>query len=209
MTTARDLYRDLNLEEGAGIEEIKAAYRMMAKSYHPDSVSARDNASPEKFRKAYEAYKGLLREAMSGASEVEKKSRSEEVTDCSPYVFSAKRTSGLNVFYDLILERPQAGRSVRISLPVVRGEACPRCLGHGSALRRQGGGFVYKPVACDRCGGSGYEERELQIDLTLTPGMLERGKVRVRSMGAYDHKEGKRGDLVVNLEFVETLPRNN
>ncbi|MFP4492211.1 MAG: DnaJ domain-containing protein [Spirochaetaceae bacterium] len=57
----RKLYRALGLDAGAGLEEIKKAYRVLAKQYHPDATM--DPATGEQFRKVAAAYKILsLRE---------------------------------------------------------------------------------------------------------------------------------------------------
>ena len=49
-------YRDLNLPNGAGIAEIKAAYRRLAMKYHPDR-----GYSGDKFQQINEAYSQLMR----------------------------------------------------------------------------------------------------------------------------------------------------
>jgi curved DNA-binding protein CbpA len=53
----RKLYRALGLESGAGLDEIKRAYRVLAKQYHPDVT--KDPATGEQFRKVVAAYKIL------------------------------------------------------------------------------------------------------------------------------------------------------
>lgn len=53
----RKLYGALGLEAGAGLEEIKRAYRVLAKQYHPDVT--KDPATGEQFRKVVAAYKIL------------------------------------------------------------------------------------------------------------------------------------------------------
>src|SRR5258705_13336903 len=53
----KDYYKILGVERGAGDEEIKKAYRKLARKYHPD-VSKEANAK-EKFQEAAEAYETL------------------------------------------------------------------------------------------------------------------------------------------------------
>jgi DnaJ-class molecular chaperone len=202
------MYKDLNLKEGASLSEIKAAYRIMAKTYHPDSLAAGENGNPEKFRRAYEAYKSLLRNAINGNVETVLNENGNR-EDLTPYVFSTEKTKGLDIYYDLVLEKPGSLKEIKISVPVVRREACPRCLGQGMTLTRKGNGYVYKPKTCDRCEGKGFTEEERQVVIILTPEMLDTGKVRLRNVGGYLPKEGKRGDLILNLEYVERLPENN
>ena len=51
----KDYYQVLNLPEGAGAHEIKAAYRELAFRYHPDRNAA-DPAAAEKMKQVNEAY---------------------------------------------------------------------------------------------------------------------------------------------------------
>src|SRR5580765_5929350 len=53
----KDYYRILGVERGAGDEEIKKAYRKLARKYHPD-VSKEANAK-ERFQEVAEAYETL------------------------------------------------------------------------------------------------------------------------------------------------------
>ncbi|MDR3153066.1 MAG: DnaJ domain-containing protein [Deltaproteobacteria bacterium] len=206
---SNSLYRELNLKEGASLGEIKAAYRKVAKSCHPDAAAGK--ADPERFSRAHEAYRGLLKEVM-GALKGEMPRGSEPLSgkdvtaSCS---FIGKKSVGLDVFYDVLVLRPSPDGEVSIELPWVRRGACPRCLGQGETLKRSGGGFVYKPCACPRCRGEGFIEEDTKVTLTITPEMLEKGKVRVRNAGGYLPKEGRRGDLIVNLRAAEAMPRAN
>ncbi len=59
-------YKILEIEKTATPAEIKAAYRTMAKKYHPDKLQHMDEAyrkgAEEKFRKVQEAYEQLQKE---------------------------------------------------------------------------------------------------------------------------------------------------
>src|SRR3989338_10278241 len=57
MADKRDYYEVLGLKKGAGIEEVKAAYRELAKKYHPDLN--KDHGAEEKFKEVLEAYQIL------------------------------------------------------------------------------------------------------------------------------------------------------
>jgi len=59
---ARD-YRNLNLEPGVGLEEVKAAYKAKIKQYHPDQNNSEDAASGSAHQKTVElndSYQRLL-----------------------------------------------------------------------------------------------------------------------------------------------------
>ena len=51
----RDYYEVLGLERGASAEEIKKAYRTLAKKYHPD-FNKDDGGAEKKFTEIKEAY---------------------------------------------------------------------------------------------------------------------------------------------------------
>lgn len=59
-------YKILEIEKSASVTEIKAAYRKMAKKYHPDKVihlgDAHKKGAEEKFRQVQEAYEQIQKE---------------------------------------------------------------------------------------------------------------------------------------------------
>ena len=54
----RDYYEILGLERGASEEDIKKAYRRLAKKYHPD-LNPGDKEAEERFKEINEAYQVL------------------------------------------------------------------------------------------------------------------------------------------------------
>jgi molecular chaperone DnaJ len=57
-TQSKDFYRVLGVAENASADEIKKAYRKLAKQYHPDA-NPNDTAASERFKEVSEAYSVL------------------------------------------------------------------------------------------------------------------------------------------------------
>ncbi|MBO5733999.1 MAG: DnaJ domain-containing protein, partial [Clostridia bacterium] len=69
MADKRDFYEVLGVQRGATDDEIKKAYRKLAKKYHPD-LNPDDNSAEAKFKEVSEAYEIL--------SDKEKRSRYDQ-----------------------------------------------------------------------------------------------------------------------------------
>ena len=54
----KDYYEALGLSRGAALDEIKKAYRKLARKYHPD-MNPGDPSAEEKFKEISEAYEVL------------------------------------------------------------------------------------------------------------------------------------------------------
>ncbi|HEX2093455.1 MAG TPA: molecular chaperone DnaJ [Longimicrobiaceae bacterium] len=61
-TQSKDFYRVLGVAENASADEIKKAYRKLAKKYHPDA-NPNDTAAAERFKEVSEAYSVLSDDA--------------------------------------------------------------------------------------------------------------------------------------------------
>ncbi len=56
----------LELEPGAGLDEVKASYRRLAKKYHPDAAGAGNTEAARRFQEIQTAYDTLSRRLASG-----------------------------------------------------------------------------------------------------------------------------------------------
>lgn len=176
----RDYYEVLGLSKGADDDEIKKAYRSLAKKYHPDMNPG--NAEAEvKFKEINEAYAVL--------SDAEKKSRYDQygfdgidpstggagfgdfggfggfdfgdLGDIFGSFFggggggssSARRnapTRGDDIMYRLTLTFEEAAFGVKKEITYNRIEKCPECKGSGAAKGSSA-------ESCPACQGSGTQ----------------------------------------------------
>lgn len=213
-------YQDLNLNEGASITEIKAAFRSLAKAHHPDA-EGRTPEDVEKFIKAQTAYQRLMKKAVAH-NRLHRAAREKAAAETKPaaeaprrpraaaanWRFESSREVGLDVYYRLFILRP-GPEGGRINLPWQAKDACPRCLGQGQTLAKIGQNSLYRPCTCSKCGGQGSLSRDSQLEVSLTPEMIGRDKIRLRRCGLYNPKTAQRGDLILEVAWVDHLPANN
>ena len=72
-----DHYRTLGLRTGASFEDVKAAYRKLARKYHPD-VNPNDQRSQDRFIKVTKAYEALLEVFQPEKEEADSKAEAAE-----------------------------------------------------------------------------------------------------------------------------------
>ena len=201
-------YQSLNLKEGASLGEIKSAFRNLAKVYHPDAAG-KTSADTDKFIKAQTAYKKLLQKAVAH-NQTRQAQQSEtqaphKTTALRNYYMENSREIGLDIHYNLQILRPSTG-GLKIVLPWQVREACPRCLGQGKTLTLVGKTSLYRPHTCSKCGGSGNIARLSQLETSIAENMVGQTKIRLKKAGLYNPKEATRGDLFLNITWVDRLP---
>lgn len=176
MAEKRDYYEVLGLQKGASEDEIKKAYRRLAKKYHPD-MNPGDKDAEVKFKEVNEAYSVL--------SDGEKKSRYDQfgfagvdpnygagqgggfsgfggfggmdfdMGDIFSSFFggggSSRRNGpvrGEDVAARLIISFEEAAFGCKKTINFSRTEPCSACKGSGAESGTH-------PETCSRCGGSG------------------------------------------------------
>jgi molecular chaperone DnaJ len=169
----RDYYEVLGVGKGAGEQELKSAYKRLAKQFHPDlnpgSVEAED-----KFKEVAEAYAVLSnqeqrtrydRHGHAGVSSAGAPNwgasgfgNIEDIFDLFGIgeMFGGRTASGRrsasqrgsDLRYDLEISLEEAAEGVTAQLRIPRLEACDSCAGTGAKSGTQ-------PEACTTCGGRG------------------------------------------------------
>lgn len=172
MSAKRDYYELLGVDRSANSEEIKRAYRRLARQYHPDVSEAPD--AEARFKEINEAYQVL--------SDPEKRAIYdrfghvgpggpgigfdfgfrdpfeifEEVLGDLGFGFRTTRQRGprrgANLRYDLRLTFEEAVFGCQKEIEVTRLEVCPQCKGSGAEPGTN-------PVRCRECNGAGQVRR--------------------------------------------------
>ena len=164
----RDYYEVLGVSKGASDEEIKKAYRKVAKKYHPD-LNPGDKEAEAKFKEANEAYEVL--------SDSTKKARYDQFgfAGVDPNYGAGAGGGFTGGFGGTRQSRtgPQRGESLRVGLTITFEEAafgceksvtiervdqCPTCHGSGCAEGSS-------PETCSHCGGSGVIQQRRQTPM--------------------------------------------
>lgn len=172
MNAKRDYYEVLGVNRGASPEEIKRAYRRLARQHHPD-VNPGDDAAEERFKEVAEAYEVL--------SDPEKRAQYDHFGQVGGYQLP-DFDFGFSDIFESFFE-PSAGRgrtrtkdfvgaSLRVDIDITLEEAA---FGVEKAVR------VNRQVACEECGGSGGTQGARPLVCPVCHGQ---GQVR-RSSGVF------------------------
>jgi molecular chaperone DnaJ len=183
----KDLYKILGVDKGASQDDIRRAYRKLARKYHPDA-NREDPKAEERFKEVQHAYEVLSnpekrREYDEGprtffGSQGAGQRGGAAFEDFSDLlggfgnlgdIFgrssgNARTTSvkGENITVNVRLNFKDAlnGVTTRVGVPVE--EACGECRGTGAAPGTA-------PLTCPECGGRGVQSRDQGFFALSTP----------------------------------------
>jgi len=168
----RDYYEILGVDRNASKDDLKTAYRKLAKKYHPDANPG-DEEAEQKFKEVGEAYEALKDDQKRAAYDRFGHDAFEQsggfrgaggggagfggFTDIFEEMFgdfmgggrrrgSSPRGADLRYNLEVSLEDAYHGRKIEIRVPT--SVPCETCEGSGAAEGAQ-------PVACGTCGGDG------------------------------------------------------
>ena len=172
----RDYYEMLGIDRGAGPEEIKKAYRKLARQYHPDVNP--DKKTEEKFKEIQEAYDvlsdpkkkahydrfGHQDDSFQGFGGFDNMrgfaSGFEDIFDAffgGGFSTGGRRRSqsapqrGADLRYDLEITLEEAVKGKTTFIRLHRLEHCPECGGSGA---KNGS----SPETCPACNGTGQQQ---------------------------------------------------
>ena len=198
---SKSLYETLGISESASADEIKKAYRKLARKYHPDIN--KDPEAQEKFKEINAAYEVL--------SDPEKKAQYDQ--------FGDQMFGGQN-FHDFA--RSQGGADIDLE------EILRQMFGGGASAGGFGGGGFGGFGGSSRGGFGGYQTPDLDIhakitipfmvainggkhhinvngesfDIKIPAGIKSGETLRVRGKGK--EYNGQRGDLLIKVEVADS-----
>jgi molecular chaperone DnaJ len=174
MSDKRDYYEVLDVPRNASKEEVKKAFRRLARKYHPDVNKGND--ATERFKEINEAYEVLsddqtrsaydrfghagVRNGGSTGFEGGFGSVADIFEEFFGSSFGGRRRRqgprrGADLRYDLTISFEEAVFGVDKEIEVTRPEVCDQCHGTGAEPGSQ-------PIPCTTCNGSGEVRRVQQ-----------------------------------------------
>ena len=208
-----DCYSILGVPAAATTEEIRAAYRRLARQYHPDL-----NAGPEaearmkeinhayatlsdpQRRRHYDIYgvsaspapEPTRRSAQNGRQpNTPRPSRPHAYAPLSPQ-------RGEDIESALLITLREARQGMRKVFPVTRTETCQRCRGTGFEPEE-----TLEAGQCWRCGGEQRLRRELWLSATIPAGVADGRRLRLRGQGNAGLDGGANGHIYITVRVVQ------
>jgi molecular chaperone DnaJ len=199
-TTKRDYYEVLGVAKGATADDIKKAFRKMARQFHPDVNKAPDAES--KFKEVNEAYEVLSDDQKRAAYDRYGHAATQgggfsgaegfggagfnDINDIFSEFFGGFARAnaqqrrgprrGADMRHDLKIDFLEAIFGVEKEVEIVRNETCTRCTGNGSEPGTS-------PTRCRTCNGTGEVRRVQQsilgsfVNVTTCPTCNGSGEV--------------------------------
>jgi len=179
-------YRVLGLSPGASDEDVKSAYRKLAKQYHPD-INPDDPDAEEQFKKVSDAYKTLLerRERLRNADATDSKLTRSDDPDAVGSLPNDVRIRLILTLEDLI----EAGkREVQFSRAVI----CTVCRG---ATKADDGKI------CRACDGSGEMKKPASATIKYPAGVRQGYRFSLPGLGHKRSSTAPPGNLVIEIVY--------
>lgn len=185
-------YRTLGLEPDASRDEIKSAYRHLAKRHHPDA-NAGDIAAEELFKRITAAYQVLgdpvsRREYDRTHAYIDSSARRAE-----RHSKRAARDKGRDVHIKLYLTIEEACKGGFAKVKYPRDSICVVCDGDGYPSG--------KSEVCSACKGQGLVKFDHSVKISYPAGIRSDETLIISGAGHVDQPSVSAGDLYVKIAY--------
>lgn len=211
----RNYYKILGVDKKSSIEEIKKAFRSLARKYHPD-ITKNNKELERKFKNMSEAYEVLSdpekRKKYDALNEVEWNKKTGKLDETKlekkkePHLFSDFFTSVFGSVKDNTLKNIKKINQIEKNITITLKEAyngtrkeitmpfdedCPKCKGHGSI----------EGVNCGYCHSKGTIKDSKILPVKIPPFLNNNARLYIKGEG-YGNGLLK-GDLYLNISIQE------
>ncbi len=215
---ALDCYNILGVMPTATPDEIRAAYRRLARLYHPDLNSgAEAEARMQAINAAYNTLSdpqlrhqhdlAIIRARQNGYAPQSRRpgpynpsgTRSSERRQrvvVTPQTAPPAPQRGSDIAGTLFISRREAKGGTRKTFWTERLEICPRCRGSGLEPEET----VVKSQ-CWRCSGTQQLHREMPLRAIIPPNVADGARLRLRGQGDAGRNGGVRGHAFVTIRI--------
>ena len=207
-----DCYSILGVPAAATMDEIRAAYRRLARQYHPDlNTGPEAEARMKEINHAYATLSDPQRRrhydiygvSDPPAAEPERprqryrpRPRTTRTADPAPHAGPPER--GEDIEAALLITRKEARRGLRKVFPVTRTESCQRCRGTGYEPEE-----TLEAGQCWRCGGERLLRRDMWLNATIPAGVSDGRRLRLRGQGNAGLDGGASGHIYITVRVAE------
>jgi DnaJ-class molecular chaperone len=224
MDPKKNYYELLGVSENATFDEVRKAFRRLAKKYHPD-VNPGDKAAEGRFKEINEAHEVLSDEKKRAEYDAVRKGvftggfggggpyRWPGGSDFDPGAHARGEPIDLgDIFGDLLRgggfsQTAGRGADLTMELPVdfldmAKGSVRDLEYRRPRACPACRGSGRSGRRGCPQCGGAGMTEGVEQIKVKIPAGAQDGSTIRVTGKGGEGTGPGKSGDLVIRLRMI-------
>lgn len=226
----KDYYKILDISEFSTTEEIKSAYRKLARRWHPD-VAGNSPDIIEHFKEINEAYEILsdnIKKAdydrarrfynySSSNSQKETKSYNKTSTNPNNFKETTHKEEKRNSFWEDIfkthkaeeIKSPKRGEDIYSDVEISVFEAVSGATKVINMLQTQicpkcGGRKFVNGAKCSSCNGKGETSVYKRFKVKIPAGIKNLSRIRLAEEGEKGQNGGRNGDLYLTIHIRET-----
>lgn len=207
-------YDVLGVSNNASLEEIKFAYRKLARKYHPD-LNSGDEKCALKFKEITSAYEILSN--VSKRREYDLLRRPFEQKFEYKYTTSANQTGASNFkrttqskgnIFENIVSSFKKGQDIQTEITITQAEAINGCIKkinvmHTHTCPNCQGRVFLNGLVCPTCNGVGKQTIHKIIRVRIPKGVQNGKKIKIANEGNRSYNGGANGDLYVQVKVEQ------